>query len=262
MDLLKAEELCVDFLTSGTSAEKFLNLGFDRVEPMTNGEARGWRASCRVAADAASEGKISRCRTVMAEQGVEELVEALHANNQALQAAKGAEEGARARLSLLLGAAPVVVYSFKASGDFAPTFVSDSIQGMLGYRPDEYLENADFWRSCVHPEDLARVETEQGQLFKSGQHSAEYRFRKKDGSYCWVSDEQHLTRDTEGRPIEVVGSWSNIDIRKAAEQADPGGPVGIGEGERSEECVSGKYEPRNPDANECRPRTFSSRAKD
>ncbi|MGH9554167.1 MAG: ATP-binding protein, partial [Terriglobales bacterium] len=71
----------------------------------------------------------------------------------------------------------------------------------------------------MHPEDLARVENEQGQLFKSGQHSSEYRFRKKDGSYCWVSDEQHLTRDTEGRPIEVVGSWSNIDIRKAAEQA-------------------------------------------
>jgi two-component system, sensor histidine kinase and response regulator len=215
----QAEELCVDFLTSGPSAEKSLNLGFDRVEPLTNGETRGWRAICHVAADGASEGKISRCRTVMAEQGVEELVEALHANNQALQAAKGAEEGARARLSLLLGAAPVVVYSFKASGDFAPTFVSDSIQGMLGYRPDEYLESADFWRSCVHPEDLARVETEQGQLFKSGQHSGEYRFRRKDGSYCWVSDEQHLTRDTEGRPIEVVGSWSDIDIRKAAEQA-------------------------------------------
>ena len=44
-------------------------------------------------------------------------------------------------------------------------------------------------------------------------------FRKKDGSYCWVSDEQHLTRDTEGSPLEVVGSWSDIDIRKAAEQA-------------------------------------------
>ena len=107
-------------------------------------------------------------RTVIAEQGVEELVEALHANNQALQAAKEAEEGARARLSLLLGAAPVVVYSFRASGDFAPTFVSDSIQGMLGYRPDEYLENADFWRSCVHPDDLAGVEAEQVQLFQNG----------------------------------------------------------------------------------------------
>ncbi|MGC2408421.1 MAG: response regulator [Methyloceanibacter sp.] len=156
---------------------------------------------------------------MIAEQGIDELVEALHANNQALQAAKEAEEGARTRLSLLLGAAPVVVYSFQAGGDFAPTFVSDSIQGMLGYRPDEYLENADFWRSCVHPEDLAGVETEQVQLFRKGQHLAEYRFRKKDGSYCWVSDEQHLTRDTEGRPLEVVGSWSNIETRKVAEQA-------------------------------------------
>jgi len=70
----------------------------------------------------------------------------------------------------------------------------------------------------VHPDDLARVEAEQAQLFEKGQHSAEYRFRKKDGFYCWVSDAQHLTRDTEGRTVEVVGSWSNIDIRKAAEQ--------------------------------------------
>jgi two-component system sensor histidine kinase/response regulator len=211
--------LCVDFLTSGSGAEKYLRLGFDRVEPLTDGRVRGWRAICRVGGNAASETNISQCREVMAEQSVEELVEALHGNNEALQAAKEAEEKARARLSLLLGAAPVVVYSFRASGDFAPTFVSDSIQGMLGYRPDEYLENADFWRSCVHPEDLARVEAEQGQLFESGRHSAEYRFRKKDGSYCWVSDEQHLTRDRAGSPLEVVGSWSDIDIRKAAEQA-------------------------------------------
>ena len=186
---------------------------------MIEGERRGWRASCRIDPIAVSDAAISWCQAAIAEQSVEELVEALHSNNQALQAAKEAEEGARARLSLLLGAAPVVVYSFRASGDFAPTFVSDSIQGMLGYRPDEYLENADFWRSCVHPEDLARVESEQGQLFESGRHSVEYRFRKKDGSYCWVSDEQHLTRDADGRPLEVVGSWSDIDIRKAAEQA-------------------------------------------
>jgi len=214
-----APELCFDFAAIHQGAAVSLHQGFDRVEPVNEGKRKGWRASCMIEAGAVSDAAISWCQTAIAEQSVEELVEALHANNQALQAAKVAEEGARARLSLLLGAAPVVVYSFKASEDFAPTFVSDSIQGMLGYQPDEYLENADFWRSCVHPEDLARVETEQGQLFKSGQHSGEYRFRKKDGSYCWVSDEQHLTRDTEGRPIEVVGSWSNIDIRKAAEQA-------------------------------------------
>ena len=137
-------------------------------------------------------------------------------------ARKEAEEEsstARSQLSLLLGAAPSVIYSFAASGDFAPTFISDNIHGLLGYGAEEYLKDADFWRGHVHPNDLAGVEAEQAQLFEKGQHFAEYRFRKKDGSYCWVSDEQHLIKDAKGHPLEVVGSWSNIDDRKAAEQA-------------------------------------------
>ena len=126
---------------------------------------------------------------------------------------------ARSQLSLLLGAAPSVIYSFAASGDFAPTFISDNIHSLLGYGSDEYMKNADFWRAHVHPEDLANIEAEQVQLFEKGQHFTEYRFRKKDGSYCWVNDEQHLIRDAKGNPLEVVGSWSNIDARKAAEKA-------------------------------------------
>ncbi|HEY9520665.1 MAG TPA: response regulator, partial [Methyloceanibacter sp.] len=128
-------------------------------------------------------------------------------------------ERVRARLDLLLGAAPSVVYSFAASGDFAPTFVSANIESMLGYRSEEYLKDAAFWRAHVHPDDLAEVEAEQAQLFETGAHSNEYRFRKKDGTYCWVSDEQHLIRDLNEEPLEVVGSWSNIDSRKEAEQA-------------------------------------------
>ena len=133
--------------------------------------------------------------------------------------AEEARERARQRLDLLLRAAPVVVYSFAATGDFAPTFVSASIGAMLGYRVDEYLKGADFWRSHVHPDDLPEIEAKQIELFRHGEHHAEYRFRKKDGTYCWVSDEQHLIRDRDGQPIEVVGSWSDIDARKAAEQA-------------------------------------------
>jgi two-component system, sensor histidine kinase and response regulator len=133
--------------------------------------------------------------------------------------AEAARERARARLDVLLGAAPVVVYSFAATGDFAPTFVSASIEPILGYKPEEYMSNADFWRGHVHPDDLPEVEAKQVELFRSGENLAEYRFRKKDGSYTWVSDEQHLIRDAEGRPVEVVGSWSDIDARKAAELA-------------------------------------------
>ncbi len=133
--------------------------------------------------------------------------------------AEAEREAARSQLALLLGAAPSVIYSFRASGDFSPTFVSANIRNMLGYGPDEYLQHADFWRSHVHPDDLDEVEAKQSELFRAGEHLAEYRFRKKDGTYCWVSDEQHLIRDQQGQPAEVVGSWSDIDARKAAEIA-------------------------------------------
>jgi len=92
-----------------------------------------------------------------------------------------------------------MIYSFKASGDYAPTFQK-------------------FWRSRVHPEDLPGVEAAQAKLFSEGRHVAEYRFRKSDGIYCWVSDEQHLVRDQNGNPLEVIGSWSEVTARKTAEQ--------------------------------------------
>ena len=136
------------------------------------------------------------------------------------KSAEAAEDAARARLSALLESAPSVIYSFKASGDYAPTFVSENIKRLLGYCPEKYLEHADFWRNNVHPEDLPAVEAEQAKLFEKGRHAAEYRFRKRNGNYIWVSDEQYLLRGDDGEPIEIVGSWSNISSRKQAEQAE------------------------------------------
>jgi adenylate cyclase len=126
---------------------------------------------------------------------------------------------AQDRIGHLLSSAPAVIYSYKATGDFAPTFVSQNIRDRLGYEPQEYLENADFWRRRVHPDDLAAVEAEAVRLFKEGSHTFEYRFLRKDGGYCWVNDEQRLVRDEEGQPAEVVGSWSDVTARKEAEVA-------------------------------------------
>jgi adenylate cyclase len=139
-----------------------------------------------------------------------------------ITARKAAEEGkaaAYSRLSNLLISSPAVIYSYKATGDFAPTFVSQNIRDLLGYEPQEYLENADFWRRCVHPDELAAVEAESIHLFKEGHHTVEYRFLKKDGTYCWVNDAQHLIRDADSQPVEIVGSWSDITDRKRAEEA-------------------------------------------
>jgi PAS domain S-box-containing protein len=123
------------------------------------------------------------------------------------------------RMGQLLASSPAVIYSFKAYGDFAPTFVSDNIERILGYAPNEYLKDPGFWRDRVHPDDLTRVEAEISRLIKNGIHALEYRFRRKDGSYRWVNDEQRLIRGRDGEPSEIVGSWSDVTARKEAEAA-------------------------------------------
>ena len=126
---------------------------------------------------------------------------------------------AQDRIGRLLSSAPAVIYSYKASGDFAPTFVSENIRDWLGYEPQDYLRDPNFWRRCVHPDDLAPIEAQAVQLFRTGRLIVEYRFLRKDGTYCWVNDEQRLIRDQDGEPAEVVGSWSDISERKRAEDA-------------------------------------------
>jgi len=98
-----AQELYVDFLDASRTSGKYLDLGFDRVEKLLDGEGQGWRGCCQIAEDKAiSDAVIAKCQAVVAEQGVNELVEALHANNEALQAAKDvAEEATRLKSDFL-----------------------------------------------------------------------------------------------------------------------------------------------------------------
>ena len=110
-----------------------------------------------------------------------------------------------------------MLYSFRAGGDHAPTFVSPNIARLFGYEPREYLEHPGFWRERVHPDDLPRAEAGFARLLEAGRHACEYRFRRKDGTYRWVEDRQRLVRAPDGGPDEVVGSWTDVDDRERAE---------------------------------------------
>ena len=121
------------------------------------------------------------------------------------------------RLAALLDASPAVLYSFRAGGDHAPTFVSPNIERLFGYEPREYLERPGFWRERVHPDDLPRAEAGFARLLEAGRCACEYRFRRKDGTCRWVEDRQRLVRAPDGGPDEVVGSWTDVDDRERAE---------------------------------------------
>lgn len=70
---------------------------------------------------------------------------------QALASMEQHYAASQERLTQLLSASPAVIYSFKATADFAPTFVSDNITRVFGYTPAEYLADPSFWRDRSTP---------------------------------------------------------------------------------------------------------------
>ncbi len=121
------------------------------------------------------------------------------------------------RLTYLLAASPAIIYSFETK-NYLPTFISENIKKIFGYEPSEYLEDPRFMPSHIHPDDIRRIDKEWSHLFKEGHHVIEYRFRRKDGTYCWVNDELRMICDKDGEPVEIVGAMNNISARKKVEE--------------------------------------------
>ncbi|WP_206756613.1 PAS domain-containing protein [Aerosakkonema funiforme] len=124
------------------------------------------------------------------------------------------------RLQHLLTSSPASIYSRKPTEDLATTFISSNVEAMLGYQAEEFLEDASFWTTRIHPEDIKRVLVELAKhLFLDGFHSIEYRFLHQNGTYRWVYDQVKSIQDEAGNLIECVGYWTDITDRKQAEIA-------------------------------------------
>ena len=125
------------------------------------------------------------------------------------------------RIKQILSFSPAIIYTCRADRAFGATFVSENIASLFGYSTQECLDNPDFWWENIHPDDREQILKSQHYdiLVIKGHYAHEYRFRKKDGSYIWVLDELRLIRDSEGNPVEIVGSWLDITGRKEAEVA-------------------------------------------
>jgi len=115
-----------------------------------------------------------------------------------------------ARLSFLLKSSPVVIYSCKASGNFPATYISENVKDIMGFDPQSFTDDPDFWASNIHPDDAPRVFEDNGQLFEHGKHKHKYRFRRSDGTYIWVRDELKLIYGDDGEPKEIIGYWADI----------------------------------------------------
>ncbi len=121
-------------------------------------------------------------------------------------------------LEYMLDVSSTTLYRCEPSGYYPATFMSKNIKQQLGYEPEDFTNNQQFWVSHIHPDDAELILSRLPSLFKKGYHSHEYRFLHKNGEYRWMYDNLRLLRDAEGKPIDIIGNWIDITERKKAEK--------------------------------------------
>ena len=99
------------------------------------------------------------------------------------------------------------------------TFVSEGVQDILGYTPQEWLAESNFWADHIVVEDrepvlrrFVRAITEGGKL------DVEYRFHAKDDSVVWLRDLAHVVKDVHGTPVLIRGLMVEITKQKSTEE--------------------------------------------
>ncbi|WP_432696255.1 sensor domain-containing diguanylate cyclase [Marinobacterium sp. YM272] len=91
---------------------------------------------------------------------------------------------------------------------------------MLGYEVGEFKQDVFTWENIIHPEDYDRV-MRNFELFTGGQignYSIDYRCKKKDGSYLWITDNARMVERTgDGKVSRIIGAHLDIHERKTAQ---------------------------------------------
>jgi two-component system cell cycle sensor histidine kinase/response regulator CckA len=99
-------------------------------------------------------------------------------------------------------------------------YISPRIESLLGYRPQEWIQNPRLWYERLHPEDKDRAiaEEERGWTSRGDEpFKSQYRMIARDGTTVWVSDECVIVRDEAGNPLYYRGVLIDITDLKEAE---------------------------------------------
>jgi PAS domain S-box-containing protein len=114
----------------------------------------------------------------------------------------------------LLNLSPAIILRCGPGPDYAISYISDNVVSRLGYVPDQFYEDPEFWRDRVHPEDLAAVEEARRGLTEGRLVDTEYRFRSRDNNWMWLHEQITPFFDTADARFGHILSWSDVTSRK------------------------------------------------
>lgn len=139
------------------------------------------------------------------------------------QAALGESES---RYRALVERVPAVTYVADPGAEGTWRYVSPQIEQLLGFSPQEWLEDPTLWARQIHPDDRERVVRKEVNLTGAAESrdpsafpalATEYRMLTRDGREVWVRDEAFFVPDEEGVPATLRGILVDITERKTLE---------------------------------------------
>ena len=125
---------------------------------------------------------------------------------------------AEASYRTLVEQLPAIVYTaeFGSGGEWR--YVSPGIESILGFSPQEWLADPEYWFRQLHPEDRDRVLAEESLSKESGETLfSEYRMLTRDGRPRWFRDEAAVVKDDVGCPLFLQGVMYDVTDRRRAE---------------------------------------------
>jgi PAS domain S-box-containing protein len=100
---------------------------------------------------------------------------------------------------------------------FQFTFVSRQAERLLGYTPEEWLDQPRFWHEKLHPEDAAKaIQTCHNLVARGKPYSYEYRMIAADGRTVWIRESAAVLFEND-RAAAVRGIFQDITEQKKAD---------------------------------------------
>ncbi len=88
---------------------------------------------------------------------------------------------------------------------------NEGLTNTLGYPPGHAQGTLEWWTERLHPDDRERVGVSlDAALAGAESWSAEYRFRRADGSYAVVLDRGLIARGEDGAAVRAIGSMQDV----------------------------------------------------
>jgi PAS domain S-box-containing protein len=112
---------------------------------------------------------------------------------------------------------PSITYIYEISTKKV-VYVSQKVEGVLGYGADDILKADDVFASLVHPEDVATLFENMEKVIRDKEkktYYSDYRFKDKEGAYHWLRNYVvPYKKDAAGMAVQLLGAAFDVTLEK------------------------------------------------